>query len=264
MSSNLFNSYVPRESNSKIAIVLGVASLCLILISTMSDLSESMSNNLSLLILVVSLLLCFLIQMSIGKSEHFEEEEEKESELKEDLENDDNGSEVSDDEKPDATEPNEYFSLQENFDATESVNDSDSDDEENKEHFQGEGAPSDTELPEPTLPEPTLPEPTLPEPTVPDATSARYDMTNNPDTEGNESQMIKAGENQNNSILDIDNLSDAEKAIAKAAREEMNKIRARRQETAKQQYLQGAKELKEKEEALKKVANWTNKRSYRS
>ena len=110
MSSNLFNSYVPRESNSKIAIVLGVASLCLILISTMSDLSESMSNNLSLLILVVSLLLCFLIQMGIGKSEHFEEEEEKESELKEDLENDDNGSEVSDDEKPDATEPNEYFS----------------------------------------------------------------------------------------------------------------------------------------------------------
>ena len=79
-------------------------------------------------------------------------------------------------------------------------------------------------------------------------------MTNNPDTEGNESQMIKAGENQNNSILDIDNLSDAEKAIAKAAREEMNKIRARRQETAKQQYLQAAKELKEKEEALKKAS----------
>ena len=122
MSSSLFNSYVPRDSNSKIAIVLGVASLCLILISTMGDISETMSNNLSLLILVVALLLCFLIQMGVGRNENFEDSDE--------LENEENEENTDNSDLPDE-ENDEYFSLQENY------NDLD------KEHFQDNAGESD-------------------------------------------------------------------------------------------------------------------------
>ena len=73
--------------------------------------------------------------------------------------------------------------------------------------------------------------------------------------------MIKAGANSNNTPLDIDNLSKAEQAIARAARQEMNKIRERRQETAKQAYVKAAQELKEKEEALKAATAKANNRN---